>query len=242
MYVDQIVVSGRQPALLMLLAMIVTFIVVRVITRMIREGKWGLHNIAPGGLHIHHVVFGVVAMLLAGIVGIAFRLTEPGLDVVAVVFGIGAALTVDEFALLLHLEDVYWSVEGRQSVDAMVVMVLFTALLITGIAPLGITSDPGTLGQLTVVMTIGVNVVFVAITLLKGKPATGVLGFFFPPIAIVGSIRLAHPTSPWARLRYTRDPMKMSRAQARSGEAHWMLRLRDRLWNRIGLGGGPSNK
>ena len=104
----------------MLLAMIVTFVVVRVITRKIREGKWGLHNIAPGGLHIHHVVFGVVAMLLAGIVGIAFRLSEPGLDVVAVVFGIGAALTVDEFALLLHLEDVYWSREGRENIEAVI--------------------------------------------------------------------------------------------------------------------------
>ena len=91
---------------------------------MIRRGvSWWPGNVQPGGLHIHHVVFGQVMMLVGGIGAFAVRGGPVTYDVLAVVFGVGCGLVLDEFALVLHLEDVYWKEEGRQSVDAVILAV-----------------------------------------------------------------------------------------------------------------------
>ena len=66
----------------------------------------------PGGLHIHHLVFGIVLMMVAGFLGFAIQPDSPWLEILAGLFGIGVGLTLDEFALWLYLEDVYWSEEG----------------------------------------------------------------------------------------------------------------------------------
>jgi hypothetical protein len=132
------------------------------------------------------------------------------------------ALVLDEFALILHLRDVYWSNEGRLSIDAVFVAVGMTALLLIGVSPVGVTSvdeyrllpdGPG--ADVTLVLVVVVLFVLAGITLLKGKIWTGLLGLFIPPLFIIGAIRLGRPGSPWAHWRYRRRPTKMARARRR---------------------------
>jgi hypothetical protein len=120
-YASTIVAAGKQAAFLLTVAFLLTFAVVRLITYSIREGWLPVfHDVhTRGGLHVHHMVPGMVLVLLAGYLG----LVVPGHrwnDGLAVLFGIGAALVLDEFALWLRLADVYWQPEGRESVDAVV--------------------------------------------------------------------------------------------------------------------------
>ena len=91
--------------------------------------------VTPGGLHIHHAVFGIIGMVVAGILEFAVQPGSPWLEALAFVFGSGAALTLDEFALVLHLEDVYWTGEGRKSIDAVILGLTFITLLLTGLLP-----------------------------------------------------------------------------------------------------------
>ena len=104
------------------------FALVRVITHAIRAGRGPFHDIDAGGRHIHHLVWGILLLLLVGYcwlwqVSLRRRFWSRSL---AFVYGVGAALTLDEFALWLNLRDVYWEREGRESIDA---ILLFSALL-----------------------------------------------------------------------------------------------------------------
>lgn len=90
-----------------------------------------LHDISIGGTHIHHLVWGIWLLLLTGYLAIAFGAFLP-LEPIALFFGIGAALTLDEFALWLHLEDVYWSREGRWSVDVVIIVAVVLGLIMLG--------------------------------------------------------------------------------------------------------------
>lgn len=109
--------AGHRSALLSWLAFTTTFATVRGITYSIRAGKGPFHNLTAGGEHLHHYMWGIG--LLTGVGAIAVR----GEDrhrrhpAVAVSYGAGLALIVDEFALLLDLKDVYWARQGRISVD-----------------------------------------------------------------------------------------------------------------------------
>ena len=88
--------------------------------------------IEPSGRHIHHLVFGILILLLVGYgwlgdIGTGEDDSSILLSrLMAILYGVGAALTLDEFALWLNLRDVYWSAEGRSSIDA---IILFGALL-----------------------------------------------------------------------------------------------------------------
>ena len=105
------------------LGLLVTFLLVRANTRLIRaKVSWWFHDITPGGTHIHHMVFGVIIMVTTGLLTFALSPTGLVLQFLAFAFGAGVALTLDEFALILHLEDVYWEEQGRLSVDAVVVV------------------------------------------------------------------------------------------------------------------------
>ena len=93
-----------------------TFAGARAVTRLIRSGRGPLRNMRVGHRHIHHFVPGIVLSLVAGGASIGLRHEE--LDHwLAVPFGAGAALVLDEAALLLELEDVYWTEEGLLSVE-----------------------------------------------------------------------------------------------------------------------------
>lgn len=102
-----------------------TFAITRAITVWIRSGASPIHNLRAGSTHIHHLVFGICLLLVVG------YLAMVGVDVehdhfrthsrlLAIAFAVGAALTLDEFALWLRLQDVYWSPQGELSVQACV--------------------------------------------------------------------------------------------------------------------------
>ncbi|URM99201.1 hypothetical protein LUW76_35450 [Actinomadura madurae] len=235
MFDERIVATGRLPLFGFFVAFIITFVLTRINVRLIRANvRWWFRNITAGDLHIHHVVFGVVLMLLGGVASLAVPDAYVGLDLVAAaVFGMGSALVLDEFALILHLSDVYWTEKGRASVDAVFVAIAVTGLLLLGIRPLGyegIAPDPGT-GVLTrvYVASLVVNLVFAVVTLLKGKIWTGLIGLFVPALLIVGAIRVARPGSPWSRWRYDPDSRKYQRAVRRERLFRRPL-IRAKIW------------
>lgn len=131
-YTEDILDAGKEAQLVILIAFLGTFCVVRFITHAIRDGKYGLGNIQIGGTHIHHLVWGILLLLITGYLGLAFQ-SRPAQDIVAFFFGIGAALTLDEFALWLHLRDDYWSKDGRRSVDAVIVTATVLGLILLGL-------------------------------------------------------------------------------------------------------------
>jgi hypothetical protein len=108
---------GQRSALLSWLAFTGTFAGLRALTYSIRSGKGPGHNISVGGEHLHHYMWGIA--MLSGIGAIAVRGEERHRrhPAVAVSYGTGLALIVDEFALLLDLKDVYWARQGRISID-----------------------------------------------------------------------------------------------------------------------------
>jgi hypothetical protein len=202
--------TGRLPLFCFFAGVIVGFVFIRASVRMIRaQVSWWPGNVKPGGMHIHHVVFGVVFMLLGGVIGLAIPSGAVGWrSVAAAIFGIGAALVLDEFALILHLDDVYWSEQGRTSIDAVFVAVCLTGLLLLGLRPVGLddfisAGNAGgavnwIIGSLLALLQLGIC----AIVLLKGKIWTGLIGLFVPILLYVGAVRLARPGSPWAHWRY----------------------------------------
>jgi hypothetical protein len=237
-YRRTLVDGNRSGAFWLLLALLITFVVVRTITRRIRseEQREGvLRDVTVGGVHIHHIVWGIGLTLVAGFLEFRFQPDPPWLEVLAVVFGIGAGLMLDEFALSLYMKDVYWAEQGRASVDAVLIALMVGGLFVIGTAPLEL-EDARDGSRLGVSISLFVNCIFAAATLLKGKLVTGAVGIFVPAVAVVGAVRLAKPRSPWARVRYTRRPAKMARALARFGPEYEarMNRLKDLL------GGAPS--
>jgi hypothetical protein len=122
----------RERLFLASLGFLVTFGIVRGITHLIKAGVGPFHNVSGGGLHIHHLVWGILLLLVVGYIW----LIEEGItsswlsSITAIAFGVGAALTLDEFALWLNLQDVYWTGPGRESIDA---VVIFAGLLSVGI-------------------------------------------------------------------------------------------------------------
>lgn len=124
--------EARERLFLASVAFLLTFAIVRVITYAIRAGVGPFHNVTSGALHIHHLVWGILILLAVGYVW----LVELGVgsswvaSITAIAYGVGAALTLDEFALWLNLRDVYWEQAGRASVDA---VLIFASLLSVGI-------------------------------------------------------------------------------------------------------------
>lgn len=233
------VAPGREPLMWCLVAFILTFFVTRSITRYIRATAdrpgprkwWQPHNISVsakdggsgGGLHIHHAVFGVILVLISGVSMITMSVdgTVRQFTVAAIFFGIGAALLLDEYALILHLQDVYWSEDGRTSVDAVFVATAVAGLLVMGFNPLsffdiGIWRDDESVWvRVSVILMAVFTLALAVVVLLKGKLWTGLVGMFITPLLFIGAIRLARPHAPWARWHYQDNPRKMHRAMER---------------------------
>jgi hypothetical protein len=125
--------EARERLFLASLGFLIAFGVVRLITYSIRAGVGPFRNISTsGGLHIHHLVWGIFILLLVGYMWLIERAVGSSLvaSLTAFAYGVGAALTLDEFALWLNLQDVYWERAGRVSVDA---VFIFASLLSLGI-------------------------------------------------------------------------------------------------------------
>ncbi len=235
-YHDEIVASGKQPLLLLLLGLIGSFLFIRTSTRLIRaQVKWWPGNVSAGGVHLHHELFGVILMLGTGAATFAINSPHPWRDILAAAFGVGAGLVLDEFALLLRLKDVYWTNEGRSSIDAVIVAVLVIVLLLVHAVPFGVNDPrPGELSaRWFAVGIVVVNLCFTVVTALKGKPWMAFFSTFITVIGVFGAIRLAAPDSPWARRRYSAE----RRAEATRRALPWK-HLKARL---ISLIGGKPN-
>jgi hypothetical protein len=204
--------ASTRAGLIVLAAFLVSFLFIRTSARLMRSPRvpWWPGSIkTEGGLHVHHLVFGIVLLLAAGF-ALALQPSSPWLEIAAGCFGIGAGLTLDEYALWLHLEDVYWAEEGRRSVDAVVVAALIGGLLLMGFIPFS-TDD----GAFTIVATTAVVLGIAVVAVLKGKYLLGVAGMLVPLVGLVAAIRLAKPGSPWARRRYAPGSTKLARATRR---------------------------
>ncbi len=119
----------------------VTFAAVRGITHAIRAERGPFKNITPGGRHIHHMTFGITGLLTVGylwLLEIGTNERRGSSRVTSLVYGSGAALTLDEFALWLNLEDDYWNKQGRESIDA---VVLFGSLLVLSVLGKGFVAE-----------------------------------------------------------------------------------------------------
>ncbi|MGW6020751.1 hypothetical protein [Streptomyces sp. NPDC055099] len=206
---------GKLPLLLALLSFVGCFLVTRTITRLIRAGKGPFRNISTGDVHIHHVVPGIFLMLVGGFWAVAAGRHSLASMFAAVIFGVGAGLVLDEFALILYLDDVYWSEQGRKSVEVVMLTAALVVLVLTGFTPFGVNDlTPEERGNRTgFALNIAVNCCFALVALAKGKLRTALIGMVIPLVALVGAIRLARPGSAWAR-RFYRN---RHRARARSG-------------------------
>ncbi|MFD5164201.1 hypothetical protein ACFWMJ_40210 [Streptomyces hawaiiensis] len=207
---------GKLPLLLALVSFVLTFLITRGITRLIRAGKGPFRNISgSGGVHVHHVVPGVILTIIGGFGAVAGGQYGFGSALAAVIFGIGAGLVMDEFALVLHLADVYWTPDGRKSVEMVVLTASLVGLLLIGFSPLGVNDldEDQQQNRAAVLANVLVNFAFSLIALFKGKVRLAVLGVIIPLVALVAALRLARPTSPWAKRFYRNRP----RARAKSG-------------------------
>ncbi len=225
---EDIVEPGKLPLLLLTLAFVATFALTRVIVRMIRAGKGPFSDNSVGGVHVHHVVPGLALMVLGGLVAFGAQ-TEGWRAVAAVVFGVGLALVLDEFALVLHLEDVYWEKEGRMSVDIVLVLLGVLVLSLLMGSPVGIDeqTDQEVDGRISLMIWLVLVFGSAFIAALKGKLASAVIGIFFAPVAFVAAIRMGQPDSAWARHRYANRPKKQARAVDRA--ARFDVRWRSKL-------------
>jgi len=205
-------------ALWMFSAFVVTFAVTRVIVRMIRAGRGPFRDTSVGDVHVHHHVYGIFLILAAGAGEFVYRPGSPWVQVLAAVFGAGAALTLDEFALWLHLDDVYWAREGRKSVDAVLVAAVIGAFLVLGARPF---DDAASDGRIAFAITIAANLALSWVAIVKGKIASGLIGIVLPLIALVAAVRLAKPSSPWARSRYRPGSRRLARAETRFRRNRW---------------------
>jgi hypothetical protein len=165
------------------------------------------------GLHLHHLVWGIVLIILCGFLGYVVNPISPWNEILAGLFGVGCGLTLDEFALWIYLRDVYWAKEGRASFDAVIVATVIGALIVLGVAPLDLPSNGPSLSSLTT--TVAIDVALAMLVIYKGKVLMGMVGIFFPPLSLIGVARLAAPRSPYARRFYKDEGPKLERSRER---------------------------
>jgi hypothetical protein len=211
----EIVDTGRLAGFLFFVALLGTFGFIRTSTYLIhKQVKWWPGNVSVGGTHVHHLVWGICAMMIFGYLGIVFQPDSPWREIIAVLFAIGMGLTLDEFALWVELKDVYWTQEGRKSVDAMIIAGCVVGALTIGFSSWIKLADDAADGVRAAVGIEGVAGIIVAlINVSKDKRWWAVGSLLIPVAGIPSAVRLAKPHSIWARLFY-RDEKK-ARARER---------------------------
>jgi hypothetical protein len=231
---EHIVDVGRLPLFLAFVAFVVTFVVTRLITRSIRSGRGPFNdNVSDSGLHIHHAVPGVILVTTGGFLAVGAHGQAGWAELAAVMVGAGASLVLDEFALILRLDDVYWSEEGRVSVELVALAAASLGLIVIGANPFRYDGSAGLAAAVSSSVVIGQHLGFVLITALKGKYRTALIGTFTPGLATIGAWRLARPDSQWARRRYDEEKLERARQRAERFDARWEP-LRIRLGDLVG--------
>src|SRR5918997_6871779 len=176
---DQILEHGREGIFLVLAGFLGSFAFIRVSARLGRSPRvpwWPGSVVSESGLHLHHLVWGICLMMASGALGFALYGSSPWFEVCAALFGVGAGLTIDEFALWVYLEDVYWADEGRSSIDATVIAAAAMMLALLGFTPF--TIEEGSVGAILGTALSAVFVfLLVAICFAKGRVLHGSIGF-----------------------------------------------------------------
>ena len=241
-YETHIYNDNKEPLVILFLAFLITFALTRLYTRLARKHGWG--SASSGGVHVHHMVIGVILMAIGGLLSFTqFNYEESVYNVSAILFGTGLALTLDEFAMIFHLKDVYWSEEGRTSIDAILlgaagagaVLVMASPFTNAGQAkPKNSNASDWVVEnsqyRVNLWLILMISLVVAIIVLLKKKPFLAVMGFVFLPVGIISACRLAKPGSPWARWFYSprkgsgaveRRARKLERSTYRFTEGRW---------------------
>jgi hypothetical protein len=196
-YDKHIQVPGKETHFLILIAFVCSFGFIRTSAHMIRaQVSWWPGNVeTKGGTHLHHLVWGILLLMVMGYVGIATSIPDPWFELVAIGFGIGMGLTLDEFALWVNLEDVYWKEKGRQSIDAVVVTVTLLVIALLGLqfwidvydAVLVLAGvDRGNAWIAVPIQLIGIALAIVCFR--RGRKLVGIVGLFVPLVALVGAL------------------------------------------------------
>jgi hypothetical protein len=209
--------DGHEPELLFLISFLASFGFIRTSAHLIRaQVSWWPGNVQVGGTHIHHLVWGILLILICGYIGAVERPDDPWWQISVIGFGIGTGLTMDEFALWLNLRDVYWEKEGRRSIDAVIVVAILAGIAATGFSAwvdaaesventvFGIVAGAGAIGFVAALANAS-----------KEKFGMALFSFLLPPVGIVAAFRLGKPTSLWARSFYSEA--KLMKARERFG-------------------------
>jgi hypothetical protein len=222
----------------MLIGFVSAFGFIRLSTRLMRSPRvpwWPGSVVSESGVHVHHLFFGIVLMMLAG--GLSFAAGEtdgPWYGIYAVLFGIGLGLTIDEYALALHLDDVYWSREGRSSIDATLIALGLFGLVLLAFVPTRIDTDSPTV-LATTVAAATVHFGWVLIAAAKYRLLHALFGIFLPGLAFYAGVRLAKPQSIWAKRFYgERRPARQARAEHRFRADRRTDHIKERLRDAIG--------
>jgi hypothetical protein len=242
-YREGIVDTGRESQFLFFVAFLLTFGFIRTSAHMIRaQVSWWPGNVEVGGTHIHHLVWGILLLLTFGWIGVAVHPPDPWREIIAIVFGIGAGLTLDEFALWLNLKDVYWSKQGRRSIDAVIIVTGVTGMLLVGFrawieaaehVESAVFAGVGATGILGIAMAL--------VNAAKEKFGMVILSLLVPAVGLVGALRLAKPHSVWARLFYKHGKKLRSKERyaGSRGEPFW--KRGGELLGRLRLGGAGGS-
>jgi hypothetical protein len=196
-YDNHIQAPGKELHFLILIAFVLSFGFIRTSAHMIRaQVSWWPGNVeTKSGTHVHHLVWGILLLLSMGYIGISTDIGSPWLEFVAIAFGIGMGLTMDEFALWLNLQDVYWQEKGRQSIDAVVVTVCMLVIALLGLqfwidvwdavlVLLGF--ERGNSWIAIPIQLIGIGLAVVCFR--RGRKLAGLFGLFVPLVALVGAV------------------------------------------------------
>jgi len=237
---QDVVYGYKGPLLLSFTAFVITFVATRTITRMIRAGRGPFHNMSSDGVHLHHSTPGLLILILGAFMAVGAPPQTVWIYASGLLVGVGASLVLDEFAMLFRLQDVYWQQEGQLSVNVVTLAGACIGLAAVGISPVTMDRAAGVsnTARLAALAFLAVHLVLVAITALKGKYPTALIGLFIGPLTWLGAVRMARPTSPWARWRYSGRTLERAQRRASTFDDRW--RPIRQHWDDF-IGGTPTN-
>jgi lysyl-tRNA synthetase class 2 len=203
--------------------------------------SWWPGNVEVGGTHIHHLVWGICLLLIFGYLGVTLDPASPWRELVAVFFGIGTGLTLDEFALWLNLRDVYWEKEGRRSIDAVIIAAGFAGLMLVGFRGWIDAATQVEDEVFAVLGSVGAFAVGMAVVnAAKEKFGMALWSILVPLVGLVGAVRLGKPRSVWAKLFYHHRQLERSEQRFAGPRGRPFWKRGGELVGRLRRGGGTA--
>ena len=182
---------GTGAAFVVLIAFVVSFLAIRTSARLTRSVSWWPGGVQSGDVHIHHLVWGICLMMLTGFLAFAAPLEAPWWHFIAIGFGVGAGLTLDEFALWVRLAGRLLDAGGAGVPRRDRGRGRVRGARRAGHQPFGL-DDPASITGTAVAVAL---VLGLAVMLPEGPRVVRVVGLFVPVVALVGAVRLANPSS-----------------------------------------------